>query len=187
MTHKPSLRLMQEVADTYRLAMIGGYFYLAGWLVIAIYGKAFNHSPVIAWSLTCVLLVLAIVRRLHRPPHDAATDAEMNRWLFMHWSVVFCTTFLFGQVFLWTVVDERLGGGKTAALLSTMALGVAIAHAFAMRLRFAISCVVVIYLPGLVALWLTATNSSSALVMSIYLLYVVATLWRSHADYQHRL
>ena len=104
----------------------------------------------------------------------------------LHWGVVFCTTMLFVLNFS----DDgraRLVGGQTAALLSTMALGVAIAHAFAMRLRFAISCVVVIYLPGLVALWLTSETSSSALVMSIYLLYVVATLWRSHYEYQHRL
>ena len=187
MKQTASLRLKQEVTDTYRLALIGGYFYLAGWLVIAVYGNAFTHSPLIAWSLTSVLLVLAILRCLHKTPPATATDAVMNRWLMLHWSIVFCTTALFGLVFLWTMIDTRLVGGQTAALLSTMALGVAIAHAFAMRLRFAISCVVVIYLPGLVALWLTSETSSSAMVMSIYLLYVVATLWRSHDEYQHRL
>ena len=182
-----SLRLQQEVADTYRLALIGGYFYLAGWLVVAIYGQAFKHSPLISWSLTLVFLGLAIVRRLHKPPLANLDASHFDRWLVWHWSIVLSTTTLFGLVFVWAVIDERLATGHTAVLLSTMGLAVAVAHAFSMRLRFALLCVAVMYVPGLVTLWLIPKEHASALVMTIYLLYVVATLWRSHAEYQHRL
>ncbi len=187
MKQTASLRLKQEVADTYRLAMIGGYFYLAGWLVVAIYGEAFTHSPVIAWGLTVLFLCLAIVRRLHKPPVEHADASTLNRWLMLHWSIVLTTTTLFGVLFLWTQIDPRLAAGHTAVLLSTMGLAVAIAHAFSMRLRFAILCVAVMYLPGLIALWLTPKDPASAWVMTIYLMYVAATLWRSHNEYQHRL
>lgn len=68
-----------------------------------------------------------------------------------------------------------------------MGLAVAIAHAFAMRLQLALVSVAVMYVPGLISLWLASNDSASALVMSIYLLYVGATLWRSHNEYQHRL
>jgi len=96
-------------------------------------------------------------------------------------------TALFCLVFVWTLIDERLAAGHTAILLSTMGLAVAIAHAFAMRLRFALLSVAVMYLPGLSLLWQIPGDSASALVMTIYLIYVVATLWRSHNEYQHRL
>lgn len=43
------------------------------------------------------------------------------------------------------------------------------------------------YLPGLTILWQRPEDSASAVVMTIYLVYVVATLWRSHDEYQHRL
>lgn len=137
MADKVSLRLKQEVTDTYRLAQIGGYFYLAGWLVVAIYSHAFFHSPVPAWSLTILFLGLAMARRLHRPPAENSVNAILERWLMWHWTIVFCTTTLYGAVFLWTLFDERLSPGHTAVLLSTMGLAVAIAHAFAMRFRHA--------------------------------------------------
>jgi hypothetical protein len=68
MSTKASLRLQQEVADTYRLAFVGGYFYLSAWLVVAYYGKAFVHSSVIAWIITSIFAVLAASRGLHRTP-----------------------------------------------------------------------------------------------------------------------
>lgn len=184
---KASLRLKQEVDDTYRLAFIGGYFYLAGWLVIAIYGNAFTHSLIPAIGLTVLFLGLAIARRMHKPPSDNSDNSVLNTWLLWHWIIVLCTTTLFGLVFVWTLIDDRLAAGHTAVLLSTMGLAVAIAHAFAMRLRFALLSVAVMYLPGLVILWQIPEDSASALVMTIYLIYVVATLWRSHNEYQHRL
>lgn len=184
---KASLRLKQEVDDTYRLAFIGGYFYLAGWLVIAVYGNAFAHSLSAAISLTVLFLGLAIARRMHKPPSENSDDSVLNKWLLWHWTIVLCTTTLFGLVFVWTLVDERLAAGHTAVLLSTMGLAVAIAHAFAMRLRFALLTVAVMYLPGLAILWQMSGSSASALVMTIYLIYVVATLWRSHNEYQHHL
>lgn len=187
MAAKVSLRLKQEVIDTYRLAQIGGYFYLAGWLVVAIYGDAFSHSPVPAWSLTLLFLSLAVARRLHRPPPETTDIDVLESWLKTHWLIVFCTTTLFGSVFLWTLLDARLSAGLTAVLLSTMGLAVAIAHAFAMRFGYALVSVAVMYLPGLAILWRRPEDSASAIVMTIYLVYVVATLWRSHDEYQHRL
>ncbi|MEO6172244.1 MAG: GGDEF domain-containing protein [Arenimonas sp.] len=187
MSTNTSLRLRQEVTDTYRLALIGGYFYLAGWLVVAIYGKAFIHSSVIAWTITALLLALAVARRLHKIPAADTDEATHYKWLLRHWGIVFSTTALFGLIFLWTILDERLAAGHTAVSLSTMGLAVAIAHAFSMRLRFAILSVAMMYLPGLVALWLVSDDSASALVMTIYLIYVAATLWRSYHEYQDRL
>jgi len=182
-----SLRLRQEVTDTYRLALIGGYFYLAGWLVVAIYSNAFVHSKLLAWGLTISFLALAMARRLHRPPTENSGDRILDRWLMWHWSIVLATTTLFGFVFYLTLTHRGFVQGHTPVLLSIMGLAVAIAHAFAMRLRYALLCVAIMYLPGLIALWQIPGESATALVMTIYLLYVIATMWRSHREYQHRL
>lgn len=182
-----SLRLRQEVTDSYRLALIGGYFYLAGWLVVAIFSNAFVHSKILAWTLTVSFLVLAILRRLHRPPPENSDNGVLERWLVRHWGIVLATTTLFGFVFYLTLTNDGFTQGHTPVLLSTMGLAVAIAHAFAMRLRYALLCVAIMYLPGLIALWQTPEASATAIVMTIYLLYVIATLWRSHKEYQHHL
>lgn len=187
MSNGVTLRLLQEVTDTYRLSKIGGYFYLAGWLVVAIYSNAFVHSKVLAWTLSVSFLGLVIARRLHRPPQDNADDSILNTWLLWHWGIVLATATLFGFVFFWTFNKAEFAQGHTPALLSTMGLAVAIAHAFAMRLHYSLLCVAILYLPGTIALWLSPEDSSSALVMSIYLIFVVTTLWRSHHEYQHHL
>ncbi|HEV2608559.1 MAG TPA: hypothetical protein VGT79_11325, partial [Xanthomonadaceae bacterium] len=57
-----SRRLAQEVDDTYRLALVGGTFYLAGWLVVGIYGQAFSRAPLVSWMLVLIFVALTIVR-----------------------------------------------------------------------------------------------------------------------------
>ena len=102
-----SLRLRQEVGDTYRLAFIGGYFYLAGWLVVAIYGHAFVHSLMASIILTALFLGLAIARRMHRPPSHNSEDFILNKWIMRHWIIVLSSTTLFGLVFVrWRSINK---------------------------------------------------------------------------------
>jgi len=187
MSEKASLRLQQEVADTYRLAFIGGYFYFSAWLVVAYYGKAFVHSPVIAWAITAIFAVLAVLRGLHRAPVNEFDQRPLINWLRVHWCIVVATTTLFGIVFTWVMLDDRLAAGHVVCLLAVMGLSVAVAHAFSMRLGFAVVGVAMLYLPGLIALWISPRDPASAWMMSIYFTYVCFALWRSNTDYQHHL
>lgn len=180
-------RLQQEVTDTYRLARIGGYFYLSAWLIVAYYGGAFVHSRVVALSITAALLVLAVLRELHRPPPINVDARAYSRWLLAHWAVVVATTTLFGCVFVWTVLDQRMAAAHEVLLLAVMGLAVAVAHAFSMRLGFAVVGVAMLYVPGLIALWMAPGNGASAGIMSVYFIYVTMALWRSNVDYQHHL
>jgi diguanylate cyclase (GGDEF)-like protein len=90
-------------------------------------------------------------------------------------------------VFCWTLLDPGFGAVRAASLLSTLGLATAIAHAFSMRRRFAFAGIACLYLPGLLLLWADPSERATAIVMSIYLVYLVIALVRSHAEYQQRL
>ena len=187
MSDKASLRLQQEVADTYRLAFVGGYFYFTAWLIVAYYGKAFEHSSLIAWMMTTIFAVLAASRGLHRTPANIEDARTCMSWLKVHWCIVVATTTLFGIVFTWVVLDDRLAAAHVVVLLAVMGLSVAVAHAFSMRFWFAVVGVAMMYLPGLVSLWISPRDPASAWMMSLYFTYVCFALWRSNVDYQHHL
>jgi len=181
-----SRRLAQEVDDTYRLALVGGTFYLAGWLVVGIYGNAFSRAPLVSWMLVVIFVALTIVRFLHRPP-DADHAARRPAWLRYHWAIVVVSTAIWGELFCWVILDPGFGSAQTAALLGTLGLATAFAHGFSMRRRYAFIGIGLLYLPGLVLLWRDPANRSSAVVMTIYLVYVVVSTIRSNAEYNLRL
>jgi len=181
-----SRRLAQEVDDTYRLAMVGGTFYLAGWLVVGIYGHAFARAPLVSWMLVLIFVALTIVRFLHRPPR-ADDAARRPAWLRHHWAIVVVSTAIWGEVFCWAILDPGFGRAQTAALLGTLGLATAFAHGFSMRRGFAFTGIGLLYLPGLLLLWRDPANRSSALIMTIYLAYVVVSTFRSNAEYNTRL
>ena len=181
-----SRRLTQEVEDTYRRALIGGVFYLAAWLVVGIYGGAFARAPAVSWTLVLAFVGLAIARVVRRPPRDAGFSSRLA-WLWVHWGIVVATTTIWGGVFFWAMLDPAFAAARPAALLSTLGLATAFAHAFSMRRGFAIVGIATLYLPGLFLLWRDPADRATALVMSVYLAYIGITLLHSHTDYQQRL
>ena len=181
-----SRRLAQEVGDTYRLALVGGTFYLAGWLVVGIYGDAFSRAPFVSWMLVLVFVALTIVRFVHRPPR-ADDTARRPAWLRYHWAIIIVSTAIWGEVFCWVILDPGFGRAQTAALLGTLGLATAFAHGFSMRRGFAFIGIGLLYLPGLLLLWRDPANRPSALIMTIYLVYVVVSTFRSNAEYNLRL
>lgn len=181
-----SRRLAQEMDDTYQRALIGGPFYLAAWLVVGIYGGAFLRAPLPSWLLAGAFLVLAVMRYLKRPPADV-DDAGKFAWLRSHWGIVVLTTTLWGGIFCWAMLDLAFEPARTAVLLSTLGLATAFSLTFSMRRGFAFLGIGVMYLPGLFLMWRDATDRPTALVMSVYLVYVAISVLRSHAEYQQRL
>ncbi len=181
-----SRRLAQEADDTYQRALIGGAFYLVAWLVVGVYGQAFERAPVPSWSLAIAFAVLAVARYLHKPP-TRDDDAIRMAWLRNHWGVVVLTTTLWGGIFCWATKDPAFQPARTAALLSTLGLATAFAHTYSMRRGFAFAGISVMYVPGLFLLWRDPSDRATALVMSVYLVYVILSLLRSHVEYQQRL
>ena len=181
-------RLTQEMSDTYQRALTGGVFYAAAWLLVGVYGGAFARTPLISWALLIAFLALSVQRFLHRPlREDQLDEARLTRWMRVHWSIVLTTTALWGGLFCWATLDPAFGPARITALLFTLGLATAIAHAFSMRRRFAFASVALLSLPGLVLLWSNPADRANGLMMALYLVYVVISLLRSHAEYQQRL
>lgn len=180
-------RRTQEMADTYQRALTGGPFYAAAWLLVGIYGEAFDRAPVASWGLLLAFIGLATWRFLHRPLREGASAPEITQWLGLHWSIVLLTTALWGASFFWATLDPAFGSARTTSLLFTLGLATAIAHAFSMRRGFAFAGIGLLCVPGLFLLWSNPADRANGLMMVIYLVYVVASLLRAYAEYQQRL
>jgi diguanylate cyclase (GGDEF)-like protein len=181
-----SRRLAQELDDTWRRAAVGGLFYVVAWLVVGGYGGAFMRAPALSWSLAFAFLVLAVARLVLRPPREADI-ARRLRWLYLCWAIVAASTVAWGAVFYWSMRDPAFEPAKIASMLTTLGLATAFAHTFAFRLGWAALCIALLYLPGLLVLWGDGREQATALVTTVYLVYVYLSLLRAHADYQHRL
>ena len=179
-------RLTQEMADTYQRALTGGFFYAAAWLVIGMYGGAFSFAPLASWGLVVAFFGLATQRFVHKPLVDG-TEAALDRWLRMHWGIVLLTTLLWGGMFCWITLDARFGDARVTALLFTLGLCTAVAHAFSMRRGFAFVGIGLLCLPGLTLMMADPVQQASGLMCMVYLVYVVISLLRSYHEYQYRL
>jgi diguanylate cyclase (GGDEF)-like protein len=181
-----SRRLLQEVDDTFRRAAVGGLFYFVAWLVIGGYGGAFARAPALSWGLAAAFLALGLARFVHRPPPGADPGRSLH-WLYSMWALVTFSGALWGAVFFWSMRDPLFEETRVASLLATLGLATAFAHTFAFRLGWAAFGIALLYLPGLLILWGDSRGQSTALVATIYLVYVYLSLLRAHADYQRRL
>jgi diguanylate cyclase (GGDEF)-like protein len=181
-----SRRLAQEVDDTFRRAAVGGMFYFVAWLVVGGFGGAFSRMPALSWTLAATFLALAVARFFHRPPREADASKRL-RWVYVMWTIVTASGALWGAVFFWTMRDPMFETTRVAALLATLGLATAFAHTFAFRLGWSALGIALLYFPGLLILWGDGRDQSTALVATIYLVYVYLSLLRSHADYQRRL
>ena len=179
-------RLTQEMADTYQRALTGGFFYAAAWLVVGLHGGAFGFAPLASWGLLVAFLGLATQRFVHKPLADG-TEAALTRWLRLHWGIVLLTTALWGGLFCWVALDARFGDARVTALLFTLGLCTAVAHAFSMRRGFAFAGIGLLCLPGLALMLLDSPQRANALMCTVYLVYVVISLLRSYHEYQQRL
>ncbi|HEY5971642.1 MAG TPA: GGDEF domain-containing protein [Pseudoxanthomonas sp.] len=179
-------RLTQEMADTYQRALTGGFFYAAAWLVVGLYGGAFGFAPLASWALLAAFLGLATQRFVHKPLAEG-TEATLTHWLYMHWGIVLLTTGLWGGLFCWVTLDTRFGDARVTALLFTLGLCTAVAHAFSMRRGFAFAGVGLLCAPGLALMFADPAQRANGSMCVVYLIYVVISLLRSYAEYQQRL
>jgi len=177
-------RLAQEIADTRQRALIGGLFYLAGWLVVGGFGGAFVRHPVLATLLALAFAALAFARHVVRPPPE---PLHGRRWLAWNWSVVLATATLWGGVTVWVHLDPGFDPAHAAALVCTVAYSTAVAHTYAMRPPVAIAAIALLFLPSVVLHWFARTDFPVAVALTIYLAYLMLALARSRRDYDSRL
>ncbi len=179
-------RFAQEIDDTRRRVVIGGSFYVLGWLLVAIFTPVFAHYPLATLLVAAYFVGLAIARIVLVPPAEPATARRMT-WLNLQWAVIQASAVVWGGVLLWALLDPVLTSARMALLIGTAGFATAIAHTYCMRFWASLLAIVAMYVPGTMLMWMPGHDRAVAFTLSVYFAYVLSSLIRSHRDYQNRL
>ncbi len=179
--------LWREAQDTRIRSPLGGIYYLLAWLLTWIFSDAPGAlvlPGVVGIGMFALLLAL---RLLHRLPQEQ-TSASLKRWLNLHWSLILITALSWGLAHALAQKNLLFSSSVIIATLSTIAFSTALAFNFAMRKKHAILALLLIYLPGLLALALEWREQYAILItLSFYLSYLLLVLNRSNREYHNTL
>lgn len=178
-------RLATAVADTYSRSAAGGYLYLVGWGALAYAARLHENHLHAAIGVAVVFLAIAVSRQRMRPPQ--ATSAA-RAWLNRYTGVVLASALLWGCVQAWMLLDEHVGTTeKNVSLIGTIAYATVFAHLYATSMRLACGGIAVMMLPTLTMLWSDSRMHAMAATLTLYALYLVVAVIRSHRDYERQL
>lgn len=179
-------RFAQEIDDTRQRVVIGGSFYVLGWLLVAIFTPVFERYTLTASLIGLFFVGLAIVRIVYVPPPEPATQRRMY-WLNAQWVVIQVSAGMWGCILLWTLLDPVLQLARMALLVGTAGFATALAHTYCMRFWASLVAIVAMYVPGMMLMWMPGHDRAVAFTLTVYFAYVLSSLVRSHRDYQNRL
>ena len=179
--------IWREAQDTRVRTRLGGIYYLLAWLLTWLFSSAPGEMLLSGVALTlffCAMLGLRLAHRL--PTHHG--EAELRSWVDRHWSLILVTSLCWGLVHAWVWTDPQFEPSRLIATLSTVAFSTAMAFNFPMRKARGIGAILLLYLPGLVALGLQWQSQRAILItLAIYLSYLLLAQLRSHREYHATL
>src|SRR3990167_6797230 len=179
--------LWREAQDTRVRTRLGGIYYLLAWLLTWLFSA--NPTELLAWGLVGAGLfaLLLALRLLHRLPAQETPQA-LRTWLNRHWGLVLLTALAWGLVHAWSLNDPAFTSSRLIATLSAIAFSTAMAFNFSMRKGRASVALLLLYLPGLVALAMNWREQQAILItLACYLSYLLLALNRSHREYHNTL
>jgi diguanylate cyclase (GGDEF)-like protein len=179
-------RLDVEVIDTQRRVVIGGTFYLLGWLLVCLFTPVVGRYLIASLLIAASFVGLAVARMAIKPP-PAASRRRRLHWLDVQWGIIQASAGLWGAIVLWTLIDPLLTPVRMALLIGTAGFATAIAHTYCMRFWAALVAIVVMYLPSMMLMWIPGNDHAVAFTLTVYFVYVLTSLVRSHRDYHQRL
>ncbi|HQW81855.1 MAG TPA: GGDEF domain-containing protein [Pseudomonadota bacterium] len=183
-------RLAQEVAETRRRMVIGGSFYVLGWVLVCLFTPVVPVYPWMSAALAAIFVGLAMARIVIRPPGGVGTETSakaMTHWLDLQWIIIQMSAATWGGVVFWTLVDPVLVDARVALLIGAAGFATAIAHTYCMRFWPSMLAIVAIYLPSTLLMWTPEHDRAVAFSLTVYLFYVISSLVRSHHDFHRRL
>ncbi|HJU39940.1 MAG TPA: GGDEF domain-containing protein [Tahibacter sp.] len=172
-----------ECATMARRGVVGGFYYVAGWIVVCVDTVAFARHPLAACAVGAAFLGLALVRvALARatPREPAQQGRHLDAW----WRTVLATAALWSLVSAWCCLDADFGGGQVVALMCSMVFSTAIVFAYAMRRRRVLVGLTLLLAPSLVWAFVSLDRPGVAIVLAAYAVWLVVTLFANHADYR---
>lgn len=175
--------LWREAQDMSRRTRMGGSFYLVAWLMIWL--SLPEPAQLLGYGLlgSVFFAVMLATRWLHRLPRQPV-HAALNRWINVHWGMVIATTGIWGMVNGLVLHTAHFGVSHLVSIIGTVAFSTAFSFTFAMRLYRCLLVLFLLNLPGLLALSQGPANQHPVfLCLAIYLVYLMLSCRRSHADY----
>lgn len=181
-----AFRRTRELSETAARGVLGGAFYVVGWLAVVWFGGVYAQHPLLSLLLLAAFIVLTLGRIVLRRRAAADAAAEI-RLLRIWWLLLGATALLWGLVATWTLLDAHLAPARMAAILCTVAFATAFAHTYAMRARAALVCIALLVLPIAVLTWRHPGMSAVAFSLAIYLIYLVSALRASRAQFERQV
>ena len=179
-------RLAHEVEESRRRMIVGGVYYVLGWLLVCLFTPAVSAYPVTTIVLAVVFIALGVARILLKlPAMDHPPD--MVRWLDIQWGIIQVSAATWGGVVFWTLMDPVLVDARLALIVGAAGFATSIAHTYCMRFWPSLLAIMVIYLPTTMLMWTPGQDRAVAFSLSVYLVYVLGSLLRSHREFHHRL
>ena len=182
-----SFALWREANDMSRRTKMGGSFYLVAWLMIWL--SMPDPDQVFTYGVIgCIFFAVMLISRwLHHLPAEP-TPPTLQRWINRHWALVIVTTSIWGLVNALILRQAIFQVSHLVAIISTIAFSTAFAFTFASRLSNCVLVLLLLNLPGLLALSQgTLQQQPVFLCLSIYMVYLLMAAQRSHTDYHTSL
>lgn len=179
-------RLGQEVVETRRRMVVGGSFYVLGWLLVCLFTPVVRTYFGASVGLAAAFIGLAVARIVVRPPVAGGAEAQ-TRWLDLQWTLIQTSAALWGGVVFWTLIDPVLVDARVALLIGAAGFATAIANTYCMRFWPSMLAIMAIYLPSTLLMWMPDRDHAIAFSLTVYLGYVISSLVRSHRDFHRRL
>lgn len=186
-TPAASPRARQELRETVQRLKLGGPFYVLAWIFGGLAGDLIPRYPTTFALVGLGFVALTLARFRARPLPDDSDAAAVERRIDACWGIVFATSVLWGGASAWLLWISADESARTVTAVSSYAFSTACAHNFCMRRQRALVAILVMYVPTMAAFLLTASRYEFVAIGTLYLIYVLLALERSHREYLERL
>ena len=169
-----------------RRARVGGWFYVAAWLVIAYASDLIHRSPETTVAGVLLFAGLAWGRVLLRMPEQATPRriAFLRGW---HWGLMLFTAAIWCALYGWVLIDPQLAAARPAAMMCAVFFATAYANGFGMFPGTTALAICLIFLPGPLLIDESLGGGATRISLWVYAIYLLIGLLRSHRDYLERV
>jgi diguanylate cyclase len=179
-------RLKTRAFDTYERSSMGGFLYLFAWFPLLQYTGLISRYPLATLITTAALVLVAIVRKLVRPPE--AGLVELRRWVNRYFLIALSSMVIWAGIQIQVLNDPEIAPLlKCASLFGTIALASVLAHLYSSMMRLVVVGSIVLIVPAMTVLWSDPQMQGPAAALSLYAGYLVSAIFRSRTDYLRRL
>lgn len=175
-------RLRGEVSALAAQSRVSGLFYPAGWLLVAVASQGFSRYPGGSAALAALFAALAGVGLLLRPAVGAPAPL-LRRLGRLYWGLLLASAALWGVALGWVMLDPAFEATRPAAVVCSILLATAHAHAYPMNLPASLAGMALIYLPAPLLAGAAGGGLAVQLALALYALFLLITALHARREY----